>query len=84
MLSCLPDQAKERPRDLNELAASIVGDATGQTAPESPKDSAKNPHAIGLGRLRGKKGGAARATKLTRKRRKEIAKKAAYARWARH
>ena len=41
----------------------------------------KNPAAVALGRLGGKKGGPARAKKLTKKRRSEIAKKAAEARW---
>ena len=41
----------------------------------------KNPHAAALGRLGGKKGGLARAVKLTAAQRSEIAKKAAEARW---
>ena len=43
----------------------------------------KNPHAVALGRLGGKKGGRARADKLTPEQRREIAKKAAAARWHR-
>ena len=42
----------------------------------------KNPAAVELGRLGGRKGGKARAEKLSPERRKEIAKKAAEARWA--
>lgn len=41
----------------------------------------KNPAAVALGRLGGLKGGKARAKKLTAKKRTEIAKKAAKARW---
>jgi hypothetical protein len=41
----------------------------------------KNPAAVALGRLGGKKGGKARAEKLTPEQRSEIAKKAADARW---
>lgn len=41
----------------------------------------KNPAAVELGRLGGKKGGPARAAKLSPNRRTEIAKKAAEARW---
>lgn len=41
----------------------------------------KNPAAVALGRLGGKKGGVARAIKLTAARRTEIARKAAQARW---
>jgi hypothetical protein len=52
--------------------------ASWQPAPNFLK---KNPHAVALGRLGGKKGGKARAAKLTKKRRVEIATKAANARW---
>lgn len=41
----------------------------------------KNPAAVALGRLGGKKGGPARAAALSPKRRKEIARKAALKRW---
>ncbi len=41
----------------------------------------KNPDAVALGRLGGKKGGLARAEKLSKKRRSEIARTAAQARW---
>ena len=72
--------SKKRPIDLNALAASIVGDATGDAPPVA--DDGKNPAAVALGRLGGQKGGKARADKLSAKRRSEIAKKAAKARWA--
>ncbi len=65
-----------KPSDPNELAAAIVAEAT-----EEPKPT-KNPAAVALGRLGGLKGGKARAAKLTKERRSEIAKKAAAARWA--
>jgi hypothetical protein len=42
----------------------------------------KNPFAAALGRLGAQKGGVARARALSRKRRSEIARKAARARWA--
>jgi hypothetical protein len=48
-------------------------------SPTAPK---KNPAAVELGRRGGLKGGKARAEKLTAKQRKEIAKKAAAARWS--
>jgi uncharacterized OB-fold protein len=67
--------------DVNILASKIVESATkGKPKPEESDE--KNPHAVALGRLGGKKGGPARAKKLTAKQRKEIAKKAAQARWA--
>lgn len=46
-----------------------------------PSTDGKNPAAVALGRLGGKKGGHARAAKLTKKQRSEIARKAAQARW---
>lgn len=67
-------------RDINILASQIVEEATGETTPK-PGDSTKNPAAVALGRLGGLKGGKARANKLTPEQRKEIAKKAAQARW---
>jgi hypothetical protein len=42
---------------------------------------ARNPHAAALGRLGGLKGGPARASALTPERRRQIALKAARARW---
>lgn len=42
-----------------------------------------NPHAAALGRLGGLKGGPARAAALTARRRRDIARAAARARWAR-
>ncbi len=65
--------SKRQPQDVNVLAADIVAEATG--------DSEKNPAAVALGKLGGKKGGPARAKKLSKKRRSEIARKAAQARW---
>ncbi len=41
----------------------------------------KNPAAVALGKLGGSKGGKMRAKKLSPKRRSEIARKAAKARW---
>lgn len=71
---------KKRPRDISQLAKAIVDEATGQAEPEP--ESAKNPHAVELGRLGGRKGGKARAAKLSKKRRREIAREAARVRWA--
>src|SRR5437764_1162526 len=42
----------------------------------------KDPAAVALGRIGGKKGGPARAAKLTAKQRSESARKAVRARWA--
>ena len=72
--------SKKQPRDVNALAASIISQATGEETPKA-EDSEKNPYAVELGRLGGKKGGKARAEKLSPEQRREIAKKAAQARW---
>ena len=42
----------------------------------------KNPHAVALSKLGAKKGGKARAAALSAERRREIARKASLARWA--
>lgn len=71
--------ARKRPRDPNQLAKSIIGIATGQIEDRepTPEEQGKDPAASALG----KKGGAARAAKMTPERRVEIAKKAALKRW---
>ena len=53
------------------------------TTEQPPAEPGKNPAAVALGRLGGKKGGPARAAKLSKKKRSEIAKRAAQARWER-
>lgn len=70
----------KRPRDVSQRAKLVVDIATGQAENENP-DEGKNPHAVALGRLGGKKGGQARAKMLSKKRRAEIARQAAEARW---
>lgn len=67
-------------KDLNALAKSIVDLATGNPIAEEPPPI-KNQAAVELGRLGGLKGGKARAEKLSAKKRKEIARQAAQARW---
>ncbi len=82
--SGMPDRSSKpskRPRDVNQLAKSIVDEAAGEAPPVKPADEKKNPAAVALGRLGGLKGGKARAEKLTAKKRSEIAKKAAAKRW---
>jgi hypothetical protein len=68
---------KRSSTDLNQTAFNIVQKSTGQVAPAREK----NPAAVALGRLGGLKGGHARAKSLTKKKRAEIAKLAAAARW---
>ncbi len=64
--------SKKKIEDINLIAKSILDQATSE---------GKNPAAVMLGRLGGLKGGKARAAKLSAKKRKEIAQKAAKARW---
>ena len=76
------DKAK-RPRDPNELAKLIVDIATGEKEdrPPTPEEEGKDPAAVNLGRRGGRKGGKARAVKLSPDKRSAIASKAAKARW---
>jgi hypothetical protein len=69
--------------DPNQIAFSVVQQATGQVPKILPEEPKKNPAAVTLGRLGGLKGGKARANSLTPAKRKAIAKKAAAARWKR-
>lgn len=64
--------SKKAPQDVNLLAAQIVEQAAAE---------GKDPLAVELGRRGGLKGGRARAKTLSKKRRQEIARKAARARW---
>jgi hypothetical protein len=77
----MPKRSSKRPRDLNALASEIVAEATGEK--KQRQEPEKNPAAVELGRHGGLKGGPARAAKLSPKKRSEIAKKAAAARWKR-
>jgi hypothetical protein len=67
----------KRPRDVNQLAKSIVDIATGNHGGKQPAPT----DAISLARLGGLKGGRARAEKLSPERRAEIAKHAAQVRY---
>ena len=69
------------PKDSNQRAVMIAQIATGEIEQAKEEDSGKNPAAVALGKLGGKKGGTARAAALTPEQRKEIAKKAAEKRW---
>ena len=75
----------KRPRDINQRAASTVALATEQTAEDDiattqiPESTPEERHLAAA--MLGKKGGLARAEKLTPEQRSEIAKKAAKAKW---
>jgi hypothetical protein len=78
----MPKRSSKRgatpPSDENEAAARAIRLLTD---PEDETPPKKNPAAVALGRLGGKKGGPARAAKLSKARRSEIAKAAAAKRW---
>lgn len=68
-----------RPADVVGNAVHVMRIATGEIEDDAPADDGKNQAAVALG----KKGGAARAQKLTAEERAEIARKAAAKRWQR-
>jgi hypothetical protein len=74
-------RSSKRPRDANQLAKLIVDIATGEAAALPTLPRKKNPAAVALGKLGGKKGGKARAQRLSAERRSQIAQRAAAARW---
>jgi hypothetical protein len=80
----MPRRSSKPAEDANQAAFRVVRELTGDDeAPRAPKPKKKrkNPAAVALGRLGGKKGGKARAAKLTKERRVEIAREAAAKRW---
>lgn len=69
-------KSERRPADVNARAVMIGKIATGEIE-DKVTDDGKNAAAVALGRM----GGKARAAGLSAKKRKEIAKRAAKARW---
>ena len=67
----------KRPRDVTGGAVFDMMRLTGEIEEEAPVESDKDPAAVAMGR----KGGKARASKLTADQRSEIAKNAAKSRW---
>lgn len=81
--STMLDRSRKRPRGSALLAKAIMGVATGRVVDfDKTSEGGKNPAAVALGRLGGLKGGKARAATLSKKRRAEIARRAAKARWS--
>lgn len=84
------DKKKRKQKKESDFAINafrVVQEATGQLEHQTKEDKplnteGKNPAAVALGRLGGLKGGKARANSMTPKERKEIAQKAARARWS--
>lgn len=75
MLDRLSKKPKKATNDDPNVVAKFIVEATTVSTQE------KNSAAVTLGRMGGKKGGPARAKKLSAGRRKEISTKAANARW---
>lgn len=69
-------KGEKRPADVIGTAIKVAKIATGEIEEETDEDG-KSRAAVELGR----KGGAARAAKLSKERRAEIARRAAAARW---
>lgn len=70
-----------RPRDRNQLAKAIVDLATGKATNGNSRNADKDIPEVGHQRNGGRKGGNARAAKLTPEERKAIARLGAMARW---
>ena len=72
-------KGQKRPADVIGNAVTVMKIATGEIEESGQTDDGKSKAAVELGR----RGGQARAAKLTAKDRRAIAKKAAEARWRR-
>jgi hypothetical protein len=70
-------KGEKRPADVIGNAVHVMRIATGEIDETATTEDGKNAAAVALGRM----GGKARATGMTAKRRKAIAKRAAKARW---
>ena len=78
--------SKPKDHDFVTVARSVVEKSIGEKLTGLPleKEPEKNPHAVALGRLGGQKGGKARGEKLSKRRKVQIARLAAKARWNRN
>lgn len=83
-------RGERRPSDPAAAAVKAVRVALGEiqehvdesaTTSQGARTTPKNPAAVALGKLGGQRGGKARADKLTPDKRREIARRAAAARW---
>jgi hypothetical protein len=73
----MPKRSSKPPADENRAAAAVI-DAIARLTGET---DGKDPAAVALGRRGGLKGGPARIAALNPEQRKELARKAAAARW---
>lgn len=70
-------KGQNRPSDTIANAIKVAKIATGEETEDMPPDDGKDAAAVSMGR----RGGKARAEKMTSERRVEIARKAAKSRW---
>ena len=82
--ACVSKKEKKTRRETAEIARSVVEQPTGETLTpreeepqEQPEEDTRNQAAVALSKLGASKGGRARAQSLSKKRCKEIARKAA-------
>ena len=81
----MPKKKDENESAFSALQEIIARDAERDGIPRPPtKPQEKVPYRVKAGRKGGKAGGAARAQKLSAKKRKEIASKAAKTRWTKN
>jgi len=82
MIGTMPKgpQGQKRPADVIGNAVKVMRIATGEAEEDIPPDT-RNRAAVELSRLGAAKGGHARASKLSPRKRKQIAKRAAEKRW---
>ena len=71
-------KGEKRPADAVGAAVMVAKIATGEVEESTETDDGKNKAAVELGR----RGGQARAKKMTPKQRTDVARKAAQARWS--
>jgi hypothetical protein len=71
------------PRDTNLLAHKVLQIAIGEDVEPEKSDDGKNPAAVALGKLGGKKGGRARWKGVSKEERSKLARSAALRRWKR-
>ena len=73
-------KGEKRPRDVVDAAVMVAKIATGEIEEETEDEDGKNEAAKALGKL----GGQARAKKLSKRKRSEIARAAAQKRWSKN
>jgi len=85
IIPIMADKHPKRPRDFSQAAKLVVDIASGQVEDRepTPEEQGKDAAAVARGRQGGLMGGTARSASLDKKRRSEISRHAAKARWSR-